>query len=237
MIPAHNEEGNLPATLASIAEAVAELALPSEVIVADDASTDRTAQVAEEAGARVVSVDVRQIAAARNAGAAVARGEWLVFIDADTQVTPDVIRAAVEALESGAVGGGAGLQFDEPTPRWSKIVLPFGLWLARRIKMAAGCFLFASREEFRAVGGFDERYFAGEELILSRALAKKGKFVIVKPRVLTSGRKLRTHSPWQVLAPIIRIGVFGRFAVRDRSTLDLWYAPRRDDPRDESPPK
>jgi hypothetical protein len=47
--------------------------------------------------------------------------------------------------------------------------------------------------------------------------------------VITSGRKLRTYSPWEILAVCAKIGVRGRKAVRSREHLDLWYAPRRAD--------
>src|SRR3954447_22566576 len=80
VIPAYNEEALLPRTLAALTAAARALAESFEIVVGDDASTDRTAQVAREHGARVVRVERRQIAAARNAGARAAAGELLVFI-------------------------------------------------------------------------------------------------------------------------------------------------------------
>ena len=81
--------------------AIAALADP-EVIVVEDASVDATAAIAAEHGAEVVRIDKRQIAAARNAGAVVATGDVLIFIDADTIVNAQAIREAVDAIAAGA---------------------------------------------------------------------------------------------------------------------------------------
>ena len=86
IVPAYNEETELPFTLAALRAATSGLSQPFEIIVVDDASTDATPEIAEQAGARVVSIHRRQIAAARNAGAHAAQGEYLFFVDADTRI-------------------------------------------------------------------------------------------------------------------------------------------------------
>src|ERR1700691_3263574 len=101
VIPAYNEELLLGQTLRAITDAAGAMGEPFEVIVADDASTDRTAAIAQEHAARVVSCGHRQIAATRNAGARAASGEMLLFVDADTTVTQAVIRAAIAAMRKG----------------------------------------------------------------------------------------------------------------------------------------
>src|SRR5467141_1547762 len=105
VIPAWNEESVLGATLEALSVATRHLTEPSEVVVSDDSSTDQTAEIARRHGARVVTVQRRQISATRNAGAREAQGDLLIFIDADTLVTPEVVCAAVEAVRAGAVGG------------------------------------------------------------------------------------------------------------------------------------
>ena len=109
---------------------------------------------------RVVTATVHQIAAARNAGARASTGEMLVFVDADTIITPRILRAAVEAMRGGAVGGGASAHFEPSTPPWAHRAIALAAWILRRAGWAAGCFFFARREPFERVGGFDERYFA-----------------------------------------------------------------------------
>ena len=83
----------------------------------------------------------------------------------------------------------------------------------------------------RAVGGgFDEQLFASEELALSAALKKRGRFVVLDEAVVTSGRKLRSYSLGEVLGVLLRIALRGRRGVRQREGLELWYGERRPDP-------
>ena len=230
VIPAHDEAALIGATIRSIQAAARDAGTSYEIVVADDASSDRTGAIAEAAGARVVRVEVRQIAAARNAGAANTKGDTLVFVDADTLVNSAVIRGVLAARSAGAVGGGAAVAVDDPTPRYVKWMMPVMVFAFRRLRWAAGCFLFCSRAAFNAVHGFDEKLFVSEEIALSRALHKHGKFVVLKESVVTSGRKLRTYSGKEMFGAFLRIGLGGRPALQDRRRLGMWYGPRREDP-------
>jgi glycosyltransferase involved in cell wall biosynthesis len=203
---------------------------PYELVVADDASTDGTAAVAERHGARVVRVAHRQIAATRNSGAQAATGELFIFVDADTIVSESVVRAAVDTMRAGAVGGGAAVEFDLGVPWYAKLLMPVFAWAYRAMGLAAGCFLFCSRDAFAAVGGFDEAFFGAEEIVMSRALRNLGPFIVLKQAVTTSGRKLRTHSIVEVFKILARLAWRGSQAVKQRQGMELWYAKRRDDP-------
>lgn len=234
IVPAHNEEALLAATLDSIHAAARAARLEYEVIVVDDASTDRTALIANAHAAQVCPVSLRQISAVRNAGARASRGDWLMFVDADTTVTPAVVDAARRALVDGAAGGGAQVQWEGVMPYWARALAATTLWTMRMGSMAAGCFVFCTRPAFDGTGGFDETVFATEELWFSRALKRQGRFILLRETVTTSSRKLRTHSGLEVLrmtAPLFYRG-FGVF--RDRRHLGLWYDERR---RDEPPPR
>jgi 4,4'-diaponeurosporenoate glycosyltransferase len=106
IIPARNEEKNLPVLLRSLA---AQTIRPAEIIVVDDASTDRTAEVAREFGARVVSSQPlpagwRGKTWACQQGAQAATGEWLLFLDADTWFEVDGLRRVLAEFQ--ALGGG-----------------------------------------------------------------------------------------------------------------------------------
>lgn len=234
VVPAHNEERLLGATLQAIHHAAQATGEPYEVVVADDASTDQTAALARSHGATVVSVAHRQIAATRNAGARAAQGSLLVFVDADTRVSPPVVSAALAAVRQGAVGGGAGIRFDGVVPLYARLMLPLLTWSFRLTRTAAGCFIFCTREAFAAVGGFDEAYFGAEEVVLSKALRAQGRFVILALPVVTSGRKLRTYSARELFSAMFRLGLGGRKSVQRREGLELWYAERRPDPHNDA---
>jgi glycosyltransferase involved in cell wall biosynthesis len=227
IIPAHNEEALLGETLRILRASAEELGEPFEIIVADDASTDRTTEIARSHGAIVVPSDRRQIGASRNVGAGASRGEILIFVDADTHVPARTLRAAVAAIRDGAVGGGARLKADAGTPFWLAHLAILTVAAMRLLRWAAGCFVFVRRDAFAAVGGFDERYYATEEIVLSRALKKHGRFVILSESVVTSGRKGHLYGPGHLLVLTWRLLRGGRKQLQKREGLDLWYDGRR----------
>ena len=91
------------------------------------------------------------------------------------------------------------------------------------------------RARSSAVGGFDERLFATEEIAFSRALARQGRVVILRETVESSGRKLRTFSGWEILRLLSAVAFQGPGALRRRDGLELWYGRRRIDPEPEGP--
>jgi len=227
VIPAYNEEKYLAPTLESIHAAARAVGEPYEIVVANDNSNDRTVQVAEAGGARVVTVHKRQIAGTRNEGAKAARGEWLVFVDADTQVTQAVLRGVVDALRAGVVGGGAGVRFADGPPwvhRWVGLIA----FTMRLCGWAAGCFVFARRDAFEAAGGFDEQFYASEEIHFSQAMKKQGRFVVLRDHVLTSGRKAEKFSRWQTIKMLLPLLSRGLSGGKSRElTREFWYPDKR----------
>ena len=229
IVPAFNEAALIGATVDALHAAGDALDDAYEVIVVDDASTDDTASLARAHGAKVTGVNLRNIAATRNAGARAATGKFLIFVDADTLVTPGVTRAAVAAMRDGAVGGGAALRFDGVVPLFARLLTPPTLWIFRLAGVAPGCFLFCTRDAFHAVGGFDETFYGAEDLVMSGALKRYGRFTVLREMVVTSGRKLRTHSIIDVLRPLLRMGWRGTSVIKQREGMELWYGERRDD--------
>ncbi len=230
IVPAHNEELLLARTLASIRESAEALGERYEVIVADDASTDGTGEVAEKYGAKVVRVDHRQISKTRNSGAALAAGELLIFVDADTTIGVKLLEAVREQIKAGVVGGGTTISFDGRLPFYGRITMPIFVFCYRHAGLAAGCFVYCTRRVFDEVGGFDETLFASEECAFSRAVRRAGKFVVLKEPVVTSGRKLRTYGFWEVMWILTRFVLGGGMrTMRSRDKLGLWYGPRRED--------
>jgi GT2 family glycosyltransferase len=101
----------------------------------------------------------------------------------------------------------------------------------RRLRWASGCFLFIAREEFHQIGGFNESLFASEEIAFSRAIKRRGRFVLLSHPVITSGRKLRTYSGPEILRVIVKLSL-RPWLLKRRSELDLWYSQRRVDRRE-----
>jgi glycosyltransferase involved in cell wall biosynthesis len=227
IIPAHDEARLIGATLASIEAAAGALALAYEIIVVDDASSDATGAIAGAAGARVLRVEHRHIAATRNAGARAACGGRFFFVDADTQVSADAVRAALHALDAGAVGGGCTLRLPGPLAWHQRLALAFALPVLRITRIAPGCFQFCTRAAFEATGGYDERLFAAEDVVMSRALARLGRFVLLREAVLTSSRKLHTFSVHEHVRLLWHFLWHGRAVLRSRDRLGLWYEKRR----------
>ncbi len=230
VIPAHNEESHIGPTIRAVNDAAQTIGETFEVIVVDDTCTDRTAEIAEEHGARVLHVANRQIAATRNAGARAARGDVLFFVDADTLANPEAVRAALEGLRRGAVGGGCVFRFDGVLPLWARILYPVAVVSARYLKLVGGCFLFCTREAFESIGGFCERYYAAEEAAFIKQLKRVGPFVVPTPTVITSGRKLRSNSARRIIGEAFRWMVAGPESYSRREGLDLWYGEREPDP-------
>lgn len=229
IVPAYNEEHELPRALASIRAAAEASGQSYEIIVVDDASTDATAEIARDFGAIVVPVRYRHIAAVRNAGARVSRGDILFFVDADTAISPAHVTGALSALAEGCAGGGAPIVMEGSVPKWGPFFLRFFSILYFTISnLGAGAFLFTTRDNFQAVGGFDEQFYAGEEIYFTMALKKLGRFKLLREPIVTSGRKLRMHSALHLLRRTFILLIGGKRVVRSRDKLDIWYDGKRE---------
>ncbi|HTB64186.1 MAG TPA: glycosyltransferase [Opitutales bacterium] len=228
IVPAYNEESVIARTVQAIHAAARESGQPYQVIVANDASTDATAEIARQNGATVVDVQCRQIAGTRNAGARASRGERLIFVDADTIINTRALQAALRAFERGAVGGGSLARFEGPVPLYAKLLL-FWLGFFMRVSgISSGAFMFCTRAAFDAVGGFDERMFGGEDAAMSAALQRQGCFVVIGPRVDTSGRRVRVISGLPLLWSLVRMAFSPSGMLRNREAVKkIWYNPDR----------
>jgi len=232
IIPAWNEADFLPVTLASINAAMQQLEAQSahrgELIVVDNNSTDATATIAADHGAKVVFEELNQIARARNRGALEASGDALIFLDADSQCTAKLLNHVLDLLEAGdTVGGGSIIEPDKPIAGTAMRALKLWNQLAIKGKLAAGCFVFCRKDAFVDVGGFNVRVYAGEEIYLSRALKKWGRrhskqfHIAVLSPVITSVRKLEWYTPAQILRQALVVLIPG--AVYSKRFCKTWY--------------
>lgn len=237
VIPAFNEEKELPGCLASVWQSVSACGLGPdevEVVVCDNNSTDGTGEVARLGGARVVAEPVNQISRARNAGAAAARGEWLLFIDADSRLSESNLSRVVGVARSGvSVAGGGCVIGMEGIPWWTRPgLIGWNMYSVVR-RVAAGSFVFCRAEAHREIGGFSLERFAAEELEYSRQVRRWGRargqrFLILRghPHV-SSGRKFRQRPASELIGLMARLAVSYRHVIRDKRSLDYFYDGRR----------
>ncbi len=236
VVPAYNEEKLIAASLAAMRHAMkafAEQGWDSELIVCDNNSTDRTAEISRSHGAKVVFEPVNQIARARNCGAAAATGDWLVFVDADSQPSRELFLEVCDAVKIGKVlFGGVTIQFDQAHFAARCTV---NLWntISRVGKYAAGSFIFCETSAFREIGGFDNGLYASEELDLSKRLKviakKRGKTAVILHRhpLTTSARKIHLYTAREHLRFIFRAFTGWRKILGSREECHIWYDGRR----------
>jgi glycosyltransferase involved in cell wall biosynthesis len=236
IIPAFNEERLLGETLRHVvlaAKAFSQRSWDSEVIVCDNNSTDRTAEIARGAGAKVVFEPINQIARARNSGAAAASGVWLIFVDADSKPEPELFRAVAEEIQSGTcLAGGATVKLDKDSTGGKWVI---ALWnrISLRLRWMAGSFIFCEAAAFRSIGGFSQELFAAEELDLSKRLKtlarERGKRIVILDShpLMTSARKMHLYSRREHFLFLAKTVLGGGKTLNNREACHVWYDGRR----------
>lgn len=236
IIPAFNEELLIGPCIESISTSLARndrQGVTAEVIVVDNNSTDKTAQLATQAGARVVFEPINQIGRARNTGAAAATGDWLLFLDADSRLSPNLLADILSMIDAGnSVGCGSTLAMDG-LPWWANGI--FHLWRGMSILFgwAAGALIVCRHDAFREVGGFPQDLYALEEIELSKRLKAWGRsrdlrfIILAKHPLETSSRKVALYSPREIAIQILRVFLQRKRTLRDKRLLSVWYDGRR----------
>jgi glycosyltransferase involved in cell wall biosynthesis len=240
IIPAYNEEAYLPALLDSVDAARSRYAAGPggiEVVVVDNASSDATADLARSGGCRVVREDRRVIAAVRNTGARNARGHVFAFVDADILIHADTFNAIDKSLSTGkVVAGASGVKLQRMSPGIAityMLIVPL-VWLTR---MDTGV-VFCRREDFEAIGGYNEdRLFAEDVQFLwdlMRLGRKQGRKLtrIRSVKSICSTRKFDRHGDWHYLLLMLRFfyGLLFSKSSLDNFARMYWYGNQRTKP-------
>jgi len=232
VIPAYNEERFLPRSIQSLRRAMEcyqrERGGRAELIVVDNNSTDRTADVAREWGANVIAEPVNSIARARNAGARIARGRLLAFCDADNEVNERLLCEIHDhLLRVDTVGGGTLVK---PEKFSFTVAVYFGVWkIFQWLGQVGVGVMHCRREDFDAVGGFDEGIYAGEDVDFAYRLKQRGRPLRQRFRILrrawivTSMRKVDQFSFWHITREMLRFVPNIKGRVRDKRYCGLWY--------------
>ena len=238
VVPAFNEEKLLAASLNALKtaahQAFTETGVAWELIVCDNNSTDRTAEIAQSSGAKIIFEPVNQIGRARNTGASVAGSQWLLFVDADSTPTRELL-ADVLALtrRPDVLLAGATITLDE-----GAFVFRFacGIWnlMSRLRRLVAGSFILVRTAAFREVGGFDLRFFAGEEIDLALRLQKRvGRrdrqrtIILHRHPLVTSARKLKLYRKGEMARFIFKSIFRPMKTASTREDCAMWYDGRR----------
>ncbi len=235
VIPAYNEEDFLPATLSAVEKSQKNFldayGIPSEILVVDNASTDKTGDVAAKVGARVIHHSTRNIASVRNAGIQAASFELIVMIDADSFIPSDGLMRIYERMkDEKCVGGSLGVKLLS-----DRLFMRMGAWVVQsvvqRISGITGAMFFFERAFALEAGGFPEDRLVAEDsafAIAMQNLAKiKGKRFTHLPSVQigTLDRKPMNLRTFLTVLPQVFKGFRGRKQTID--DLSYWYKPDR----------
>ena len=237
IVPAHNEEAFLPGCLESIEAARRAVDFSFETLVVLNRCTDRTEEIARSAGAVIVNEDARSLARIRNAGAAQARGEWLVTIDADSRMSPDLLVEVAAALrDPKLVGGGVVIRPERTSAgiRASFAVLEFAQVVTG---LSAGAF-WCRRQDFLAIGGFDENLRYAEDVDFASRLRKHGRASgrryrrLPRGHIVTSCRKFDRFGDWHAIAMMVRhpLRMYRELRARETPLIDEYYYDFNDRP-------
>lgn len=236
VIPAYNEESLLPALLDSVDAARRRYRGGHdaiEVIVADNRSSDATATIARQRGCRIAAVEKRLIAASRNGGAAIAKGEIVCFIDADSRIHENTFNAIEDTLASGKVIVGATRIKPE---RWSPGIL--ATWMiALPICYLSGVdagVIFCRKQDFDTIGGYDETMEYAEDIKILVDLKRLGRtrgqgFARARGAITTASmRKFDKHGDWHYLTRMPRVAFWLLVDKKrvERYTQAYWYEDR-----------
>jgi glycosyltransferase involved in cell wall biosynthesis len=201
IIPAHNEENYLGACLASLITEIEKNGkhLATEIIVVDNASTDRTGVIARNfAKVRVVVENKKGVAHARQCGLEAAKGKLVAYLDADTYVPQGWLAGVIREFNKNpeiVCLTGPFIYYDLPR-FWREIALPCSAALGWSMNMLTGCCVVGGnmimrRDALVTVGGFNRSIpFYGEDLEAASRLSRIGKIKFVTDlNVLASARR------------------------------------------------
>jgi hypothetical protein len=157
----------------------------------------------------------------------------LLFLDADSVLSPELLSDILRLIETGkSVGCGSTLRM-EGLPWWADWTLR--LWTVTSVMLhwAAGALVVCRSDAFREVGGFNEELYAADEITLSQQLRQWGRRrglefeILTRFPLETSPRKVMLYSPDELFGQFFRVLLHPRRSLQDKKQLPIWYDGRR----------
>ncbi len=230
IIPIYNEEKLIEQTLNSILEAKYNFEEDYnnhlEIIIVDNNSTDNSIKICEKYDVKIVTEKIHNIAKVRNTGAKHATGDVLCFLDADSKVSKNIFSLIKERMSSDEyIGGGTKFKLDRNNLFFRLIYL--GSTLGSRIFGLSGVLIYIKKDDFENLGGFNEKYYAAEDIDFVLKMKNLGKAYnkkfsnIYQGYVITSSRKFKTVKLKDL---ILQGGLLLHKSLRENPNLcQQWY--------------
>jgi glycosyltransferase involved in cell wall biosynthesis len=201
IIPARNEESFIGGCLESIEAAAGDFAGEVEVIVSLNRCTDKTEEIARRYGAIIVNEDSKNLSRIRNRGACAATGDVIVTIDADSHMTPNMLKEIDRRLAAGdCIGGGVAILPERLSLGIlisALLLVPYGI-----VHRISGGLFWCFRSDFQAIGGFNDSLITLEDVDFAKRLKAYGEQrgkrfkTIMRAHIVTSCRKFDQFGDW-----------------------------------------
>jgi glycosyltransferase involved in cell wall biosynthesis len=230
VIPAYNEEDYLGETIDKI-NYILKLVnseIKYEIIVCDNASTDKTPEIAKAKQCHLVNCSERSISKTRNTGAKVAKGDWIIFLDADSYPSEDLIREIITYEKSDKyIGFGACVKVIGGK-KWFRFALESKNWSMKKFNWCLGGFICCKKDAYNDIGGFDENIYAFEEEYFIKKLKTKSnkldmRFKVLESCFYTSGRKSESLTFVGFFKLTVNIWFNKKQTIRSRDKMKYWY--------------
>jgi len=220
IVPTHNEEDLLPECLESVLNERADL----QLVIVDGASSDKTLQVARRYTGEVISLAKADLSAQLNTGAAAADGDILLFLHADSRLTPGLLSRLMEMPED-VIGGAFTMQLEGSRLFYRLLSLGGNLYCRLTGTYFGDRAIFVRTSAFRELGGFMPLPIMAD-VDFSRRLRTMGKTALLKGPVINSSRKFDHESPWRTLYLIIFALLAYRLNIDPEKIKEKYYSSR-----------
>jgi len=218
IVPTHNEE----ALLAGCLESVLSEQMDLELIVVDGSSEDKTLQVARRYTRKIIVLERNDLSAQLNAGAAAAAGDFLLFLHADSRLTPGALGRLID-IPGDIVGGAFTMQLEGRRFFYRLLSLGGNLYCRLTGTYFGDRAIFVRSSAFRELGGFMPLPIMAD-VDFSDRLRTLGKTALLKGPIINSSRKFDHESPWRTIYLIIFALLAYRLNIDPEKIKEKYYS-------------